>query len=229
MSIQLSSLHEEIANDATSLRQHPIRQRYALGAIALWLVAALTGMALLTLCSATPGSPANTPSQWPSETGFQPSSEQASIVVFLHPHCACSVASVRQLERALPHIAQPVSLRLFFYCPGGEADIWVRANVWDAASHLPGADRVIDRDGKTARQFGATTSGHICVFSSDGRLVFSGGITPGRGHEGDNPASDALVSAANGILSEPFISPAFGCPFFENDQSMASIGGDLNG
>jgi hypothetical protein len=43
-------------------------------------------------------------------------------------------------------------------------------------------------------------------------LLFSGGITPARGHEGDSAGSDAIVELVKGrIPSNVIREPVFGC------------------
>ena len=64
------------------------------------------------------------------------------------------------------------------------------------------------------------TSGQVLLYQPSGRLAFSGGITPARGHSGDNPGSDAVLSLvrrearqADGV---PVTCRVFGCPLFDN-------------
>jgi hypothetical protein len=47
--------------------------------------------------------------------------------------------------------------------------------------------------GETARAFGAKTSGFTALYAPDGRLLFHGGITASRGHEGDSAGAAAIV------------------------------------
>jgi hypothetical protein len=72
-----------------------------------------------------------------------------------------------------------------------------------------------DTDGREAALFGAKTSGQVLVYDGTGRLRFSGGITGGRSHSGDNPGR-ARVEALllSGTLDRP-ISPVFGCALFD--------------
>ena len=62
---------------------------------------------------------------------------------------------------------------------------------------------VNDVEGVEARRFGAQTSGTTSLYSPDGRLLFSGGITSSRGHEGDNAGEDALTQAISGSPACP--------------------------
>ena len=49
---------------------------------------------------------------------------------------------------------------------------------------------------------GATTSGHVLLYDAGGVLRFAGGITDGRGHEGDNAGLDAALALLRGHVPE---------------------------
>ena len=57
----------------------------------------------------------------------------------------------------------------------------------------------------------ASTSGQTLLFDRDGDLIFSGGITGGRGHSGDNAGRDAIVSLVESGESTLDETPVFGC------------------
>jgi hypothetical protein len=73
---------------------------------------------------------------------------------------------------------------------------------------------VRDRGGVEAKRFGARTSGEVLLYSAVGRLLFFGGITGSRGHEGDNYGLTSLASFLTATPSESAVtagSPVFGC------------------
>jgi hypothetical protein len=69
-----------------------------------------------------------------------------------------------------------------------------------------------DIDGREARHFQAFTSGQTLLYSSEGELLFSGGITIARGHEGDNSGRLAIESLLANSAAEVRQTPVFGCP-----------------
>jgi hypothetical protein len=49
------------------------------------------------------------------------------------------------------------------------------------------------------------------LYNSDGQLLFSGGITGARGHEGDNAGEDLVIAGLNGQNVGFQHTPVFGC------------------
>jgi hypothetical protein len=76
-----------------------------------------------------------------------------------------------------------------------------------------------DVDGTEARRFGALTSGQVVVYDADGRLRFSGGITPARGHAGDNAGRSAIIALLEGASSASVETPVFGCSLLDDRRS----------
>ena len=68
-----------------------------------------------------------------------------------------------------------------------------------------------DPDGAESRRFGARTSGHVCLYAADGRLLFSGGVTDSRGHAGDGVGADAVVALVGGGTAGTERTLVFGC------------------
>ena len=77
--------------------------------------------------------------------------------------------------------------------PSGAPDGWADSDIARDAAAIPGVLTFRDEDGDEARRFGAATSGHVMLYDAAGRLHFSGGITPARGHEGDSLGRDAVI------------------------------------
>lgn len=137
------------------------------------------------------------------------------VMVFLHPRCPCSRATIIELARTLRMSHTAADIKAIFFKPATEPDSWVQHNTWDLCGEMRGIQRIIDNDGQIARQYGINASGHILVYSYKGDLLFGGGITESRGHEGDNPARRAfgLVIESNGDKHGGLM-PVFGCSLF---------------
>ena len=74
-----------------------------------------------------------------------------------------------------------------------------------------------DADGVEAARFGAKTSGQALLYAADGRLLFHGGLTPSRGHEGDNEGLRRVTAILDGKAARDE-SPVFGCSLRDADE-----------
>jgi hypothetical protein len=103
------------------------------------------------------------------------------------------------------------------YQPEAESAAWAETDLAIRARSLPGVTVRSDPKGRESERFGISVSGHTAVYSPDGRLLFSGGITAARGHMGDNAGRAAIRSLL--VNREPAASrtPVFGCSI--QDQS----------
>ncbi|MEK6644581.1 MAG: hypothetical protein AABZ08_11805 [Planctomycetota bacterium] len=99
---------------------------------------------------------------------------------------------------------------LFIRPPGAEPD-WCKSDIYARAAEIRGVLIHTDDQGREAQRFGAATSGHAVLYDLDGNLVFSGGLTASRGHEGDNAGASAITSALCGRVTSTAAAPVFGC------------------
>jgi hypothetical protein len=79
------------------------------------------------------------------------------------------------------------------------------------AKALPHARVHWDDGGKEAMRFGAATSGYVVLFNTGGSLLFRGGVTASRGHEGDNAGFDSLLVSLRSGVPARASSRVFGC------------------
>jgi hypothetical protein len=139
---------------------------------------------------------------------------QATLVMFIHPQCPCSRASIGELARLMAHSSKQFSAYVLFLAPKDYPTTWAKSELWRSAAAIPGVQTVLDPDGLEASRFHATTSGHIAVYNSIGNLVFSGGLTPSRGHFGDSVGLDSALASVTTPAAKPCSSAVFGCPLF---------------
>ncbi len=107
---------------------------------------------------------------------------------------------------------------VFVQYPGVSAR-WVRTDTWRQAEAIPGVQVVSDLNGTLSHQFGAFTSGQTYLYDGHGRLLFSGGLTSERGHEGDNAGLSAALAILRGRTPAQTRTPVFGCPLFSPPQA----------
>ena len=182
----------------------------ALLCISLWIPLLLVGLAATWNYELRPGLAAEAPARWPTQHAG-PTPDQWTLLLFAHPRCPCTRASVAELERLLVRAAVRPDVRVHFYLPAEEASDWARTATWRHAARLPGVAVHTDVDGELARAFGAHTSGQVLLYDARGRLAFEGGLTPSRGHEGDNSGRFAIEELLAERAPRERSSPVFGC------------------
>jgi hypothetical protein len=179
--------------------------------LVMWIGAIGAGAASLLRYSNTPGDLAAPPEQWPAQTALRRSPGRAMLVMFAHPQCPCSAASMEELAQIVTRADDKVDTYVLFYAPEQAATEWVKSDLWESAARLPGVRPMEDREGREIRVFHAATSGQILLYNASGRLAFNGGIMARRGHAGPSDGRDAILSLLlNGIQLEK-TTPVFGC------------------
>lgn len=180
--------------------------------IAAWVTLMLTGILVLESYSGSAGLSGESEEEWPGECEMARAVDCSTLLMFIHPRCPCSRASIRELARIHALTIDRVDMRVVFFQPSTEIDDWSNTDLVRAAAQIPGVTVVRDTDASLASEFSINTSGHVLLYGETGRLLFSGGVTAGRGHEGDNPGEDTVVSLIRKNRQFPGSSPVFGCP-----------------
>jgi hypothetical protein len=188
--------------------QHLLRVALAV----LWVGASCAGLALLAWYGGSPGRSQSAPPQWPASSKIVPDREKATLILFAHPHCPCTRASLAELERIVAHCTGAVTSWVVFLKPAGADSDWDQTDLIETAAAIPGAHVLQDVDGVEARRFHASTSGQTMLYSKHGELLFSGGITMARGHQGDNAGRSAIEACLTGDAPECRETPVYGCP-----------------
>jgi hypothetical protein len=176
-----------------------------------WALALAAGSLVLLQHENTPGPATATANRWPADSHLVLDSDQPTLVLFAHPRCPCTRATLEQLGRLLSHCRGRVRASVLFYQPAGASEDWARTDLWSSAAANPGVAVAADVEGAEARRFGVRTSGHVVLYAPDGRRLFSGGITGSRGHAGDNAGHSALLALLTGAGSDTVEFPVFGC------------------
>lgn len=191
---------------------HLARQKTLILLLAVWLTSVLAGMYLLWRYESTPGPAETALEDWPAASAIVPATDRPTLLLFLHPHCPCSRASLTELTTILSEFGNRVDTRVIFCQPTGVSDDWWQTEMYALALEIPGVRVSLDLDNVEGRCFGAKTSGHALLFSHDGHLLFTGGITVGRGHVGQNAGRAAIESILRGDHAGVAQSLVFGCP-----------------
>jgi hypothetical protein len=158
-----------------------------------------------------PGNTAAAPVIWPPESRLKRPTDQSTLLMFVHPQCPCTRASIGELALLMAACRGHVQAYVLFYAPKGAANNWTKTELCANAARIPGVVLLADEDGEQAARFHATTSGQTMLYDEQGRLQFSGGITAGRGHSGDNAGRAAIVALASAGKSGLRQTPVYGC------------------
>jgi hypothetical protein len=180
--------------------------------IATWGLAIVAGMFGLARYQMTPGAtPGATPAHWPASATFPRARDRFTLIMTLHPMCSCSRASLHELEEVVARADGRIDARLLFIRPEGAPADWLDSSLCREARNTRGVNFTVDENGANAAAFGATTSGQVMLYDASGVLRFSGGITDGRGHEGDNAGQQAILELLKNGNANVASTPVYGC------------------
>jgi hypothetical protein len=201
------------------------RRMMVIALIGFSALSTLAGMRTLIAFDQTAGAAGAVPLRWPERTAIGRSGRRPELLVFAHPFCSCTAATLAELAhlsvQRKPGADSP-AITILFFRPRNSG--WAPNGLWNQARSLADAHAVWDDDGHEAQRFGARTSGHALLYSSSGDLLFSGGVTGSRGHQGDNYGLDRLVAALDSgrlahTSSASLSGPVFGCALGGSDGS----------
>jgi hypothetical protein len=190
------------------------RSTLAVGiAVAVWVGMLAGGFGLLWAYKTTPAVTAGQPPErWPSQSRMRPADGRATLVLFAHPRCPCTRASIAELARLMSRVRDRLDAHVLMVRPAGvEEEGWDQAALRDSAARIPGVRVGRDDGGREAERFGAAASGAAVVYDAGGRLVFHGGLTSSRGHEGESAGQRRIVSLLTTGRADRAESPIFGC------------------
>lgn len=193
--------------------------------IGLWFLGCVSAAALLVLYSQTPGEAGAAVPVLVDGLAIAPDPDRPTLVMFVHPRCPCTRASVEELARLQRRLKGRFATRVVIAVPDGMPERWHESMLWQRAGELHDSERVTDQGGAITRRAGAATSGTVGLYAPDGRLLFWGGVTPSRGHAGDNLGSDAIANYFNGTAYADR-TDVYGCPL--NGPGDASCAIDTN-
>src|SRR6187399_1555869 len=91
------------------------------------------GFDLLARYTNTPGMTVVAPAIWPVESGLTKPAGSPVLVMFAHPRCPCSRASVAELAELMADCAGRVTALVVFYQPKDSAEDWALTDTWQSA------------------------------------------------------------------------------------------------
>lgn len=186
-----------------------------------WLAAVGAGLQRIWLYETTPGRSLPTPLEWPGSGLVSPEPNAATLIMFVHPRCTCTPASLLEMQAIVAQTTKPVAPWVLLLKPHGTDSEWNGNAIAELVRRVPNARLLTDQDGIEAARFGAETSGHVVLYDPAGHLLFSGGITERRGVTADNAARRAVLAALNGTASGLAKRAVLGCGLRHHEPSSS--------
>jgi hypothetical protein len=180
--------------------------------VLLWSVLVVAGFYRIETYGQTAGRTGAVADHWPGATALRLDKSVPTLVLFVHPHCPCSRATLGELEVLVAHCRDRVAAQVVFLQPAGFSTEWVESDLWHTAARLPGVAVFRDELGREMERFGARVSGEALLYQTSGELMFHGGITASRGHHGDNTGRETIETLLARKRTLTGGTPVFGCP-----------------
>jgi hypothetical protein len=198
------------------------RRRMLVPALAIvWVLTISGGGVLMWDFESTPGVPSSPPDVWPVASRIPHAANRPTLVMLVHPHCPCSRASLEELDRIMALVAGRVTAHVLVAHSGDVPQGRIRTRLWRRAANIRGVE-VSSDDGTEAIRFQAFTSGQTLLYGTDGRLLFSGGITVARGHEGDSGGRRAIEGLLTDEVTTVRQTAVFGCSLLGSERNVES-------
>jgi hypothetical protein len=183
---------------------------------AMWLAVIAAGQYVMFRYEWQAASTLEADGAWPREASLVHDGRRPTLVVFMHPQCPCSRASLVELTAILSRSKGRVACTVVFVRPSNFDEGWERTDLWKTAERLAGVKVEVDSSGEQARLFKARASGEAFLYDAAGRLLFHGGMTGSRGHEGDNPSRQAIVACIESGIAAREQSEVYGCGLLDD-------------
>lgn len=145
---------------------------------------------------------------------------KATLVMTAHPQCVCTRASLTELAKLMERVRDRLTAHVLFV--RSQDTNWNDSPAWTEAARIPGVTVSWDDDGRESALFDAKTSGQTLLYDAAGRLLFGGGITFARGHEGDNAGSRIILALLAKSTAGSNESPVYGCALASTDTENAA-------
>lgn len=189
----------------------PSTRKLQLAAVAVWALFIGLGMAVMDRYDHSPGPRQAASLRWPAVTALNLSPDRLTLLVFVHPQCPCTTATLSELEGLLGQKKGKIAATVVAIIPSSRVKDWEHSELLQKTSMIPQLQLYYDLGGTEARRFGALTSGYALAYDSQGNLRFAGGVTPARGESGDNLGIETLATLADAALGLSTTAPVFGC------------------
>ncbi len=123
---------------------------------------------------------------------------------------------MHELSRVLSETRDVPRIYILLYRPSVLPPDWSEGGVLPSLAAGLNAHLAQDTDGRYAAALGASTSGEVILYSRNDDLLFQGGVTALRGHEGPSAGADRLEAALQHQTPLLQAVSVFGCPILRH-------------
>jgi hypothetical protein len=219
---QQSQLRTKCSRTEPAVSPRPaILRAAALVGVTAWLAAIGAGFGWLAAYESRPGVAGQPPGTWPDDSRLTRANQKWTAVMFLHPRCPCSQASLQEFAVLNSQAEGHLRAILVICKPEGVREGWEQTTTWKEASTLEHVERYVDEGDEERRRFGTLTSGQLVVYDPGGRLRYSGGITAARGKVGPSKGRLNVQTLLRGREPSCCEGVVYGCPLTEADSLSA--------
>jgi hypothetical protein len=110
----------------------------------LWVVGIAVGMPILINYEYRPAPAATAPEIWPKDSGIERVRSLPTLVLFGHPQCPCTRATIGELALLMTRLNGQLTANVIFIKPTDTREKWEQTDLWRTASSIPGAKVMSD-------------------------------------------------------------------------------------
>lgn len=209
-----------VSTERTTEKQTRLKRGGVIALSVLWLAGVTAGFTALAVYKSTASEvSSDAPDRFPADSIITRAEGSPTLLMFIHPRCACSRASLAELSKLLQELHGSVFASIVVRSDAPVGATPETTDITSTASAVSGATVLADHGGSEAARFGATSSGHTVVYDRDGRLIFSGGLTNSRGHEGESLGKAHLLSALKTKAEGARAAAVYGCKLEDGEPT----------
>jgi hypothetical protein len=175
------------------------RSKLSIVLCALWMAGLLVAAGAMSSRRETRAAVQAPLERWPTASRLVRDSGAPTLVMFAHPYCECTKASLAELRELAPRLEGKVRSYILFARSAKESVESSRSENRILAESIHGVTIVDDQEAREADRFGATTSGQIMLFDAGGEVLFTGGIGPLPHYAGRSPMLLSLIAAIESL------------------------------
>src|SRR5690606_33073432 len=125
--------------------------------------AVLTCIVFVERYSNTAGEVAPSQGAWPLETQLVRTGDRPAAILFAHPKCPCTQATIQEFQRLEARFPGAFETLAVFTLPASDAEDWKSSRLIQQARNLRSARLIFDQGGEEAARFQAHVSGQVLL------------------------------------------------------------------